>query len=190
MKSLVVTFFLLFSTLSQASVYFEVNWNANLRKELIVSCDSGSNFCQNLCGNANQCVRPEGACRDCIGTSLMMTNIIGEMGRTLVNSGKASVETEFLNMLLSNEFATLGPNDVYNVIDASGSIRAMKKFEQLCPEGSLDQLVFLQVDPYTRKIQAPKAVYCMLEEGSLIFDLSSRPDVIINERFLFIPQVL
>jgi hypothetical protein len=74
---------------------------------------------------------------------------------------------------------------VYNVIDASGSIRAMKRFEQLCPIGSLDQLVFLKVDAYTRKVAGPQAVYCMMEEGSLIFDLTDRPDVIINPLLMY-----
>lgn len=180
MKYFLILTLLLISTFAQAGVYFEVNWNSDLRKELVVSCDNGSGFCQNLCGETSQCIKLEGACRDCIGTSLMMTNIINELGRTIVNSSNLSVESEFLNLVASNEFVTLAPNDVYNVIDAAGSIRAMKKFELLCPEGSLDQIVFLKVNPFTRKVIAPQAVYCMMEEGSLIYDLSSRPDVIIN----------
>lgn len=181
MKSVLLLLTILASSLAHSSVSFEVSWTTQFRKELIVSCEGGDLFCTSLCGNQKLCVIPEGPCRDCIGTSLMMTNIIGELGRTIVNSGELSSEYEFLNLLISNEFTTLAPNDVYNVIDASGSIRAMKKFEQLCPEGSLDQLLFLKVNPYTRKILAPTAVYCMMEEGSLIYDISSRPDVIINE---------
>lgn len=179
-----IIFCIFFSLTAQASVYFEANWSQELKKELTVSCDNGSQFCERLCSNANQCVIAEGACRDCIGTSLVMTNLLNEMGRTIVNSGELSIESQFLELILTNQFVTLSPNDVYNVIDAAGSVRAMKKFEKLCPEGSLDQLLFLKVNAYTRRIIAPEAVYCLMEEGSLIYNLTGRPDVIINERQL------
>ncbi len=180
MKTLFLLLTLVFCQMVQAGIFFESSWNEKLQKDLIVSCEGKELFCKELCGDNSQCIIPEGPCRDCIGTSLMMTNLLSEMGRTIVNSEVLSDKEEFLNFLRSGKFVTLIPNDVYNVIDASSSISAMKKFEKLCPKDSLDQIVFLNVDPFTRKVLSPKAVYCVQEEDSYMFDLSTTPEVIIN----------
>jgi hypothetical protein len=164
----------------QAGISFESSWNNKFQKELIVSCDENELFCKRLCEDNIRCILPEGPCRDCIGTSLMITNFLSEIGRTIVNSNVLSDKEEFLNFLMSGKFVTFVPNDVYNVIDASGSLSAMRKFEKLCPKDSLDQIVFFNVNPHTRKVIGPKSVYCVLEDSSSMFDLRTTPDVIIN----------
>lgn len=175
-------FSLLFSMNAGASVFFEVNWTKNFKKELIVTCDKGSTLCHKLCQDHYSCTISEGPCRDCIGTNMTMTNLISEVGRTIVNSGKMSVESKVIESFTRGAFVTFKANDVYNVIDGVNSIKAIKRFEKLCPEGSSDQIMFLEVDPSTRKILKPGFVYCDMYDETYLFDLTDTPEVVINER--------
>ena len=165
-----------------ASVYFEVNWTKNFKKEVIMTCDKGSSLCHDVCQDDYSCTIAEGSCRDCIGTNMTMTNLLSEIGRTIVNSAKMTSEGRVKENLSAGRFVTLKANDVYNVLDGINSIKAIKRFEKLCPEGSSDQIMFLEVDPYTRRILGPGFVYCDMYEETYIYDLTSTPDVVINER--------
>lgn len=167
---------------ASASVYFEVNWTKNFKKEVIMTCDKGTTLCHNVCQDDYSCTITEGSCRDCIGTNLTMTNLLSEIGRTIVNSGAMTDEGKIKHHLSGGRFVTLKANDVYNVLDGINSIKAIKRFEKLCPEGSADQIMFLEVDPYTRRILGPGFVYCDMYEETFIYDLTSTPEVVIQER--------
>lgn len=172
---------LLFVMETQASVRFDVSWTSEFKKELVMTCEESSSLCQNVCGDSQSCIINEGACRDCIGTNLVMTNFITGVGRTIVNSGVVSSEDTLAYVLANGMFATFQANDVYNVIDGVNSIKAIKRFEKLCPEESSNQIVLLEVHPLTRKILRPAFVYCEMYEENLIFDLTDSPDVVILE---------
>lgn len=176
-----IIFGFLLSMNATASVFFEVNWTTNFKKELTVTCDKGSSLCHKLCQDHYSCNISEGPCRDCIGTNMTMTNLISEMGRTIVNAGKMSLESKVVESITRGSFVTFKANDVYNVIDGVNSIKAIKRFEKLCPDGSSDQIMFLEVDPYTRKILKPGFVYCDMYDETYIYDLTDAPDVVINE---------
>jgi len=151
----------------------ELNWTPNFRKELVVTCDGSDLFCESLCEATSQCVIKEGPCRDCIGTSLKINHLISEIGNTILNDGVVANKTSVVESLKSNRFVTFVAQDVYNVIDAARSVRAFKKFEDLCPDESVNQILFLSVEPRTREIIKPEFVYCDYFDRTEIFEVSS-----------------
>lgn len=175
---------LIFFMTSQLHAGFEISpqWSGSYNKELVITCSPEETFCQRLCQNPSTCTQPEEFCLSCIGTSLTMSHLLGELGRTIKASSTEVNSERMIRMLKQKAFATLGPRDVYNVIDASGSVRAIEKFEKLCPFPTEDQVVFLELDPVTRKVFAPSFIHCAAGEGSKNFELSLRPEVIIMRR--------
>jgi hypothetical protein len=175
MKNLL--FLVLFCPLFLHAQVLEVNWTANFRKELNVTCDANDLFCETLCEATAQCVIPEGSCRDCIGTSVKMNYLISEIGNTILNNGHTSDKKMILEALKSNRFVTLTAQDVYNVIDAARSVRAFKKFENLCPGDSSNQILFLS----SREIIKPEFVYCDYFEYTEFFGITNK--VLVDVEF-------
>lgn len=186
MKTLIFLSLLLLTQNIYAAFEISPQWNNSYSKELIINCYPGEKLCQDLCQDALLCKQPEKFCLSCIGTSLMMSYLIGEIGRTIVTLPNETAPAKIIQGLKKNSFVTIGARDVYNVIDASGSIKVIKKFEKLCPFPTDDQVVFLDVDPVTRKVLSPSFVHCSARENSKNFELSQRPGVDIQERNFFL----
>lgn len=166
--------FVSFDVFSQA---IETIWRDDLKKELSVSCKGTSEFCQNLCSSESNCYLEEGICRSCIGTGLKINYILSELGRSIHTSEEIYHSDSFLVLLKNNTFVTLRSNDPYNIIDAYGSIKVYKKFESLCREGSLSQILFLKLSPVDRSIIRPELVYCEYENGVSFLKIHSSPDL-------------
>ena len=174
---------LLILTNSYAEV-IQTNWTDKFRKTLTVSCSANEIFCENLCGSSSFCQIEEGPCRDCIGTGLKINFIFSEIGQSILNSGK-QVDLRALEELInSGEFVSLTAQDVYNIVDGVQSVETYKKFESLCPQDSVNQIIFLRVNPSTREIDRPEMVYCDLGNLSQTFLLTSRPTVVVRTPLL------
>ena len=178
----ILLFLLLVSPITLYAQVMEVNWTRNFRKELSITCDASDLLCENLCEATSQCVIQEGPCRDCIGTSLKMNHLISEIGNTILNNGFSADKKVILETLKSRSFVTLTAQDVYNVIDAARSVRTFKKFESLCPEESVNQILFLSVEPRTREIIRPEFVYCDYYERAEFIEITSKITVDVQFR--------
>lgn len=172
---------LIISFNAQAYVKFDVKWTQTLRKELVVSCSSSDSTCLSLCQKSTECKIPEGSCKDCIGTGLRISQIIGDLGKGIENDGRFAPLNRVLDLVTSGAFVTLVPNDPYNVIDGVNSLSALRKFEALCPVGSKKQVVLLSVDPETRRLEKPEVVVCDFYGWSYFYGLTSETSVLINE---------
>ena len=159
---------LIFMVNVAVSQTIEVRWSDKFTKELLVSCQA-EDFCESLCGESS-CTIEEGICHNCIGTGLQIYQLFTELGKSIRRGDE--LEGRFtLELLLRGSFVTFSPNDVYNVIDPANSISVYRRFEGLCPGESMSQLIFFEVDPFSRKILAPFSLYCEYEEESVFFTL-------------------
>ncbi len=155
----------------------EITWRDDFKKELTFSCRASSHFCHELCSGDSVCYLEEGICRSCIGTGLKINFILSELGRSIRTTEEQYDSESFISLLKNNSFATLTSKDPYNIIDAFGSIKVYKKFESLCREGSLSQIVFLKLSPDDRSIQRPELVYCEYEDSVSLLKIHSSPDL-------------
>lgn len=159
MRMMIVLVTLFISQLSFAQVV-EVRWTDQFRKVLDISCSAGDKSCEALCSSASSCTIEEGYCRDCIGTSIKMNTIISEIGNSIQNSGVKLSSDSFVKMILSHNYISLNADDVYNVVDSAQSLKTYRKFEKLCPPGSVSQILFFSVNPKDRSLLKPEMVYC------------------------------
>ena len=174
-----MTFFFSHELFSQT---LDIHWSDQFQKEIFFHCRNDDNLCEMLCKDQSFCGFQEGICKNCIGTGLKMNHILSELGKTIKNTQQVFSDTELKEFLLSGNFSTLGYRDVFNVIDTFESLRVLKKFESLCPEGSQNQIVFLKLRPLIRDVQGAPMVFCELSENSLFFHLSQDPVVEVYEK--------
>jgi hypothetical protein len=188
LKNLFLLFiFFSFEVFSQS---IETTWRDDFKKELSVSCKGTSDFCHRLCSSESNCHLEEGVCRNCIGTGLKINYILSELGRSIHTSEEVYQSDSLISLLKNNTFATLRSNDPYNIIDSFGSIRVYKKFESLCREGSLSQILFLKISPIDRSIIRPELVYCEYEESISFLKIHLSPDLETTLlKFSFLPLI-
>jgi len=178
-------FFILLTFFLKAPLYaqtVEVYWTEEFKKEVHFYCPLGSSWCEEVCKDQSFCEFKEGLCKNCIGTGLKMNYLLSELGKTINNSQKIFSKTELKEFLLSGNFSTLAYRDVFNVIDGFDSLRVLRKFESLCPEGSFNQIIFLELTPLTRDVKKALLVYCEFPEEGLFYHLSQDPVVEVYEK--------
>lgn len=170
----ILFFVVLFFTKGALAQFMEVQWNDHFQKELRINCSAEDKMCENICSASSICLLNEGACRNCIGTSLNMNYFLSELGRSIQRIGIPINPLQLADLLKSQEWASLTSQDVYNVIDPIQSIRVIKKFEALCPPESVSQILFLRLNSKTREIKKADMVYCELWDHVEIFTLTSK----------------
>ena len=173
--------FLISCTSGLHAQVFTINWNENFQKEIMMTCSAEEVFCEKFCSAASTCLFQEGFCRDCIGTSLRLNHILSELGQSIQNSGERADVPSFMSLLKSQQLISLTAQDVYNVIDPIQSIKTLKKFEALCPGESLSQIMFIRVNPKSRRLEKPEMVYCDFGDHVELYRLFSQPKVIIQD---------
>ena len=174
--------FLLLVFFMSPSLYaqeLEVSWSASFQKELTVSCHAGEPFCEQLCKAASFCKLSEGFCRNCIGTGIEIYTLLQEIGQTIRAGGAVSDSGKLIDFLKSGRFVTFEARDAYNVIDAYGSLRILTKFEKLCPDGSVSQILFVGLG-LRRTIARPEYVYCGHHEDNGFYHILPQRAVEVN----------
>lgn len=176
------TLFVLFLDVCWAQ-RIEVSWSDSFRKEVRITCGADDLFCEEICSSASACFLEEGLCRNCIGTGLQMHHLFSELGRS-IRSAEVVTSREVAAFLRAGNFVTIMGQDAFNIIDAHNSLESYRKFESLCPSGSLNQILLFRTDPETRKLLRPEYVYCEFQEKELFLRVEDR---ILIERGLKIP---
>jgi len=172
---------LLFSIISfnLFSQTISVHWNQQLRKDIDISCSMLEEECIHFCSGNQACKIEEKFCRDCIGTSLRMSYLLDSLGREIINNQIHFSIKDFFKNLKGDKYIAMTPDDIYNVIDPYRSIQVFNKFASLCPEESLNQIIFFSVG-VDRKIGDPEVIYCNYINGQFFYELDSSPDFNIN----------
>ena len=134
--ALMMKILLIGMTLISSVSAFEISegWNEDYNPELTVKCSDLDRFCLELCQNELKCVIPQKVCKDCIGTSVLMTNIFDRMGVGYRNAGTAVDELELVDFIKAGNFVTFTSRSIYNQTDSFDSPSTRARFQSLrCP---------------------------------------------------------
>lgn len=162
-------FFLIFLTLvtnnSAFALQVEEIWSSDYRPQLKVLCTSGEEqMCSELCKSeqaVNECIIDQKVCRDCVGTSLLVTNIFEGMGVRYRNRGDEVTSYELIDLLKSKNFVSFTSKSVYNHVDSYDSLTLQKKFLSLCPAGTMSTpVVFFDLKAKTNILNKVRYVAC------------------------------
>ena len=174
---LLVILILSFPQMTFASWGFNEFGDQNNSPKLKITCDSKDSYCSQICNNESSCEIRQTACRDCIGTSLLMTNIFEDMGISYRSTNEIVSNYELVDFLQLGLFVTFSSKSIYNQTDSYDSDGLRAKFLSLCPLNAENSLVFFSLKNKTRVIDEVKYVIC----DGVVFKMSDDPDIILNE---------
>lgn len=174
-----VFFFLPFSFVNASGLEIETGWTVENTKYLDAYCSEGNQSCHYICNDESHCRVSESVCRNCIGSSIEMTFLFEEMGRSITSNLAATVDVYTLSDLISSHrFFTLTSRSIYNHVDSFDSFRLRRRFQSLCPDRTRYPVVFLERLSSNRMGQ-PLYVWC--ESG--VFHLELHQNVDISQDF-------
>lgn len=176
-KSLLIFLFLI-----QTAFAVEVSdrWNYKFQKEVVVNCGESEYFCDDLCGKKDQCVIKEKVCRDCLGSTVYLTHIFDQIGRSIVASEEAQIE-DMIELLRTKRFSAITSTSVYNMVDAMGDKKIEKRFASLCPsEEYKNPVVIFETQEVSGLLGKPKLVVCNNGENTKVFHINPNGGVVVN----------
>ncbi len=163
-----------------SSIEVKDEWNHRFQKEVVISCGESEYFCDDLCGKKDQCVIKEKVCRDCIGSTVYLTHIFDQIGRSIVASDDAQIE-DVLDLLKSNRFSTISSNSVYNMVDGTGNKDIERRFASLCPSEEYSKpVIIFETQEVSGLLGKPKLVVCNNGKNTKVFHIDPNGGVIIN----------
>ncbi len=173
---------ILFFLKIQLSYSVEISelWNDQNRPYLILECLPQDKLCSATCANEGQCAIEQKVCKDCVGTSILMTNIFERMGIFYRNSGNKISTQEFAHFLQDHNFVTFTSRSIYNQTDSFDSPQTKARYQSLCPDQTEYPVVFFELKAKSSVLNAVKYVACQNE----IYEMRTSPEIIFNESFL------
>jgi hypothetical protein len=176
-------FFLIIGLLvvnSAFSIEVADRWNYKFQKEVIINCTESEYFCDDLCGKKDQCVIKEKVCRDCLGSTVYLTHIFDQIGRSIVASEEAQIE-DMIELLETKRFSAITSTSVYNMVDAMGDKKIEKRFASLCPtEEYKNPVVIFETQEVSGLLGRPKLVVCNNGENTKVFHVNPNGGVLVN----------
>ena len=106
-----------------------------------------SAFCQKLCNNETECLRPEPVCLNCSGTdSIFMRLIFTKLNQFFTQDEQQTAPQVFEDLTSLNWTAVL-PGSIYNFYRASTDPQTAKDFKELCNQDVIaDPVLFIEMD--------------------------------------------
>ncbi len=173
-------FISLFFCRSVLSVEVSERWNYKFQKEVVVNCGEGEYFCDDLCDKKDQCIIKEKVCRDCLGSTVYLTHIFDQIGRSIVASEEAQIE-DMIELLKANRFSIITPTSVYNMVDAMGDKKIEKRFASLCPsEEFKNPMVIFDTQEVSGLLGKPKLIVCNNGENTKVFHINPNGEVVVT----------
>ncbi|MDD4974340.1 MAG: hypothetical protein PHY93_08300 [Bacteriovorax sp.] len=152
-------------------------WDESYSPKLKIICDKDESLCNQLCNIETGCEINQVVCRDCIGTSILMTNIFEGMGTSYRSTSENISTYEFVDFLKQGMYVTFSSKSIYNQTDSYDSATLKEKFLSLCPENTDNALVFFSLGHASNVLDEVKYVTC----DSNIFRMNDNPDIVVNE---------
>ncbi len=163
MKLISLFFLLMLLSINTHAYLISEGWNQNLKKEIELSCllEEETNLCASLCNNPNKCIVKEGPCRNCAGTDLYIRNLFTEMGTQYHSTNEVVDKKIFFDYIATGNFVSISSRSIFNLTDSFDGANTRLKFMGLCNFSSSDPIVFLNVEPVSRKLKEVRYVVCM-----------------------------
>lgn len=176
---------ILFTYLTRAAISFGFEmsefWSADNQPQLSIVCEKSESFCADLCFQNTSCELDVKICRDCVGTSLIMTNIFEKMGVQYRNTGASISYYEFIDFLREKNFVFFSSKSIYNQIESYDSPLLRARFQKLCPSNIEYPIVFFGLKKKGGGIEHVRYVAC----GNEVYAMSAQPDIILTKNLYF-----
>jgi len=175
----IILFIGLFLSKSAFSIEVTDRFNHRFQKEVILNCGESEYFCDDLCGKKDKCVIKEKVCRDCIGSTVYLTHVFDQIGRSIVASDEAQIG-DVLELLKSNRFSVISSNSVYNMVDGMGDKSIERRFGSLCPSEEYSKpVVIFETQEISGLLGQPKLVVCNNGENTKVFHIDPNGGVVV-----------
>jgi hypothetical protein len=176
----IILFIGLFLSKSAFSIEITDRFNHRFQKEVILTCGESEYFCDDLCGKKDQCVIKEKVCRDCIGSTIYLTHVFDQIGRSIVAADEAKIE-DMIELFRTKRFSILGPTSVYNMVDGTGNKDIERRFASLCPsEEYTHPIIIFETQEISNLLGKPKFLVCNNGENTKVFHVNPYGGVIID----------
>ena len=150
----------------------------NLKKEVLLSCSQDEYFCDDFCGVKEKCLIEEEVCRDCVGSSIYLTHLFNNLGKSIVSSGESAQVEDLLTLFESGSFATITAKSVYNHVDYFNGKKIQAKFSALCETDDSDgAILVLETNPISKIPQGARYLIC----GEEFFHIDNFGGVVLHE---------
>jgi hypothetical protein len=151
-------------------------WDLDNIPKIKFSCDTIDTTCYQLCNVQTGCEVIEKVCRDCVGTSILMTNVFEGMGIQYRNTNENVSNHDFFDFLKLGMFVTFSSKSIYNQTDSYDSDYLRTKFLSLCPSGTQNVLAFFSLKNKSNSLDEARYVVC----DDSVFGMSDDPEVVLN----------
>lgn len=154
------TIFFLLILLGSARSYamnFQVQMNPSPR--LKVQCQASDKECVELCVNELECVIKTNLCRDCLGSSLFMTEMYRSLGRSLLPAKKVSADKVF-KALKENRMMVIDRRFFLNIIEDSNSFDFKEYYSLLCSHQDQMPILFIELNDSLIPNLSKISVFC------------------------------
>ncbi len=152
-------------------------WDQEYTPKIGVTCTNKDKFCDKLCKNKTYCEFPQVICRDCISTSILMTNIFENMSVFYRNSGEVAPAAEFIDFLKSKNYVSFSSRSIYNQTDSFDSAELQTRFQNLCPNFTKYPVVFFNLKANSNILNEAVYVAC----DSNVFKMTTDKDIVSDE---------
>ena len=180
MKLVLLFLISIFFQIAHAEWSINEFWDQDNSPALKIVCNANDDLCTDLCGKNNNCNIKQVVCRDCIGTSILMTNIFEGMGIQYRSTNENVLDSEFTDFIKRGMYVTFSSKSIYNQTDSYDSESLREKFLSLCPLETQNSLVFFSLKDSTNILDEVKYVVC----DNHISRMSDNPDIVLNENSL------
>jgi hypothetical protein len=177
MKMLILFIFTILSSNAFSDYNIKEFWDKDYTPKIGVTCTNKDKFCTNLCKNKTYCEFPQVTCRDCISTSILMTNIFENMSVFYRNSGETAPSIEFINFLKSKNYVSFSSRSIYNQTDSFDSAELQTRFQNLCPNFTKYPVVFFNLKENSNILNEAQYVAC----DSNVYKMTTDKDIVSEE---------
>ena len=136
---------------------FKVQMNPSPRVN--VSCLPSENECLSLCDQKSECVIETNLCRDCMGSSLFMTELYRSLGRSLLPEKKLSTEN-ILKALKEKQMMVIDRRFFLNIIEDSNSFDFKEYYSLLCDYQDKMPILFVELNKSLAPNLSNISVFC------------------------------
>ncbi len=185
MKSIVCLTVVLFNLTAFSQVRLSVKWESDYKKYLTLKCGEKNRVCRNIC-KANICKIEEKECFNCVGTSIFMTNLFQELGRTITSNLSSYYTKGKIYEAIEGNKIFMTSKSIYNIYSKYNSRKVQRQFSKLCRTKSVeDPILVIDVFEGTNEPYQPSFVICQDKEGYKVHEMQVDSDIEVRRNSVF-----
>lgn len=161
------------------------NDQQEISKLTVVRCSASEKFCQNLCGETNECSIPETVCNACVSNrDQKLRTIFTEAAYIFRAEAFGIDDSQLIKFLRIGKYLLIPPDYFLNIFNPGRVERIAESFAALCPGGSSSALIIGTLNEDNELDQYVGVICQSVLGNSQIFPLSYNPEV-SKERLSF-----